>query len=152
VDSSTVTAFPRFRAILIKLVFSAPYGDARNYQNFSDRSKGLPPSFGRKLPPFDHAQQAGRAEIMAKQTRITIETDSLLIVRAGNTSRGWCPQCGAEGEMVALANAGIVSNLERSAIEEWLNSGDLHRLAAPDGSPLICLKSFLARVQNAETS
>jgi hypothetical protein len=88
---------------------------------------------------------------MAKQTRITIETDSLLIVRAGNTSRAWCPQCGAEGEMVALANAGIVSNLEQPAIEKWLNSGELHRSAAPDGSALICLKSLLARVQNIET-
>jgi hypothetical protein len=88
---------------------------------------------------------------MAKQTRITIETDSLLILRGRNTSRAWCPLCAAEGEMIALDNLGILSNLDRPALEEWLNSGELHRSQAADGSELICLNSLLARVQNTKT-
>jgi hypothetical protein len=88
---------------------------------------------------------------MAKQTKITIETDSLLILRGGNSTRAWCPRCGAEVDMIALENAGVVSNLDRSRVEEWLNSEELHRSEAADRSTLVCLNSLLARVQNTNT-
>jgi len=89
---------------------------------------------------------------MAKQTKITIETDSLLILRSRNSRREWCPLCAADGEMIALENAGVISNLDRPALEEWLNSGNLHRSQAADGSVLICLNSLLARVRNTQIS
>jgi hypothetical protein len=88
---------------------------------------------------------------MAKQTKITIETDSLLILRGGNSTRAWCPRCAAEGEMIALKNTGVISNLETPLLEEWLNAGELHRSQAADGSILVCLNSLLARVQNTKT-
>jgi hypothetical protein len=87
---------------------------------------------------------------MAKKTKITIETDSLLILQGRSSRRAWCPRCAAEGEMIALENAGVISNLERAALEEWLNSGALHRSRATDGSTLICLNSLLARVRNRQ--
>ena len=89
---------------------------------------------------------------MAKQTKITIETDSLLILRGRNSNRAWCPLCGAEAEMIALENVGVLSNLDRVAVEEWLNSGELHRSKSASGSTLICLNSLLARVQNTKAS
>ena len=89
---------------------------------------------------------------MAKQTKITIETDSLLILRGRNSRRAWCPRCAAEAEMIALERRGVISNLEQPALEEWLNSGELHRSQAADGSTLICLNSLLARVQKTKTS
>jgi len=88
---------------------------------------------------------------MTKQTRITIETDSLLILRGRNSRRAWCPRCAAEEEMIALEDAGISSNLELPALEEWLDSGELHRSQAANGSALICLNSLLARVRNSKT-
>jgi hypothetical protein len=84
----------------------------------------------------------------AKQAKITIETDSLLILRGRSSVRAWCPRCAAEVEMIALEDMGVISNLERPELEEWLNSGELHRLQAADGSALTCLDSLLARVQN----
>lgn len=89
---------------------------------------------------------------MAKQTKITIETDSLLILRGRSSRRAWCPLCAAEGEMIALEEVGLISNLERSALEEWLNSRNLHRLQSADGSTLICLNSLLTRLQKTKTS
>jgi len=89
---------------------------------------------------------------MAKQTKITIETDSLLILQGRNSRRAWCPSCAAQGEMIALENVGVITNLDRPALEEWLNSGELHRSQAADGSELICLNSLLARVQNTKAS
>jgi hypothetical protein len=87
---------------------------------------------------------------MAKQTTITIETSSLLILQSRNSHRAWCPQCAAEGEMIAGENTGIFSNLDQWAMEQWLNSGELHRTNAPDGSSLICLNSLLACLQNTK--
>ena len=89
---------------------------------------------------------------MAKQTKITIETDSLLILRGRNSNRIWCPRCAAEAEMIALENVGMISNLDRSAVEEWLNSGQLHRSKSANDSALICLNSLLARVRNTKAS
>jgi hypothetical protein len=89
---------------------------------------------------------------MAKQTKITIETDSLLILRSRNSRRAWCPLCAAGGEMIALENVGVISNLEQTALEEWLNSAKIHRSQATDGSVLVCLNSLLARVQNTKIS
>jgi hypothetical protein len=85
---------------------------------------------------------------MAKQTTVTIETDSLLILRGRSSTRAWCPRCKAEVEMIALKDTGVISNLDQPALEEWLSSEELHRSQAADGSPLTCLNSLLARVQN----
>lgn len=89
---------------------------------------------------------------MAKQTKVTIETDSLLILRGRSSTRAWCPLCRADAEMIALENVGVISNLDRSAVEEWLNSGELHRSKSADGSALICLNSLLAGVRNTKAS
>jgi hypothetical protein len=89
--------------------------------------------------------------VMAKQTKITIETDSLLILKSRISRRAWCPLCAAESEVIVLDNVGVISNLERSALEEWLNSEELHRSEAADGSVQICLNSLLARVQNTKS-
>lgn len=88
---------------------------------------------------------------MTKQTKITIETDSLLIVRGRSSARGWCPLCQADAEMITLDNGRVISNLDRPAVEKWLNSGELHRSQTDDGSPLVCLNSLLARIQNTKT-
>lgn len=80
---------------------------------------------------------------MARTTTITIETSSLMVLRVGGSKRAWCRQCAAEAEMVSLRSFGVISNLDRSAVEEWLNSGHVHRNEAADGSATICLNSLL---------
>lgn len=89
---------------------------------------------------------------MAKQTKITIENDSLFILRGRNSTRAWCQLCGTDAEMIALENVGVISNLDRQALEEWFNSGELHRSQANDGSTQICVNSLIARVRNTKTS
>ena len=92
-----------------------------------------------------------KVKLMAKQTTITIETDSLLILRGRSSRRLWCRLCGAEGEMITLEDSGVISNLKPPALDDWLNSLALHRLQAADGSTVICLKSLLARLKNTKT-
>lgn len=80
---------------------------------------------------------------MAKQTNITIETDTLLVLRGTTSTRAWCPRCGAEADMVALDTAGVITNLQPSTVEEWINSEDLHRSQTANDAPIICLNSLL---------
>jgi hypothetical protein len=90
---------------------------------------------------------------LAKETKITLETDSLLIVHGrSGVLRAWCSACAAEVESIAMERTGVISNLDQAALEEWLNSEDLHRLETGDGSTQICLNSLIARVQKAKTS
>ncbi len=83
---------------------------------------------------------------MAKQTTITIETSSLLILQSRHSRRAMCPLCGVEGEMISL------SKEELSTFDQWLKSEDVHRSEAPDGTALICLNAVLARVQATKTT
>ncbi|HEV2325794.1 MAG TPA: hypothetical protein VGS10_17720 [Terracidiphilus sp.] len=89
---------------------------------------------------------------MAKVTKITIETDSLLVLRGQIPRRAWCPECGAEAEMIPLDDVGVVSNLPPAEVRAWLESEDLHHTTAADGAPVICLNSMLKRVRNTKTA
>ncbi|HLY40189.1 MAG TPA: hypothetical protein VKR52_03205 [Terracidiphilus sp.] len=88
---------------------------------------------------------------MAKLTTITVETDSLLILRGPTSHRAWCPRCDAEVEMIAMKETKVISNLDQTALEEWLSSEELHRAQSAEGSDLICLNSMLARIQKTQT-
>lgn len=88
---------------------------------------------------------------MAKKTKITIESDSLLVVRGRESLRAWCPECGAEGEMIRLDGLGVISNLSAPEAEAWIQQ-DLHYAQAADGAPLICLNSMLKRVNKTKTA
>lgn len=88
---------------------------------------------------------------MAKSTRITIETDSLMIFRSRTSSPSWCRQCAADVEMIALDCTAVLSNLPPHEVDEWLNSNHLHRSQTPDGTELICLNSLLARLGSGPT-
>ena len=84
---------------------------------------------------------------MAKQTKITIETDSLLVLRGGASLRAWCRKCATETEMIPIEGVGVVSNLAPAEVEAWLESEEIHRSQAADGAQLICLNSLVKRVQ-----
>ena len=90
---------------------------------------------------------------MAKRTEITIETDSLVVVRGRrNSALAWCSQCDAECETIPIEGLGVVSNLDPTEVESWLESEAIHRLQAADGARLICLNSLLKRVRKTTTS
>jgi hypothetical protein len=84
---------------------------------------------------------------MAKRTRITIETDSLLVLRGRKSLRAWCPQCGAEVEVIPLSDVGLASNLVPAEVQAWMESPDLHHTKTATGDGYICLNSMLKRVR-----
>ena len=89
---------------------------------------------------------------MPRRMTITFESETLLMVRARSVRRGWCQKCAAESEMIAPALEAISPNQNQNAIERWLNSEDLHRTEAADGSIQICLNSLLAHAQKTNNT
>jgi hypothetical protein len=130
--------------------FIAVYGTARSYQKFSSHLEGLFMRFRGNLLAFQYSVP-WKEGLMAKQTTITVETDSLLILRGRSSSYGWCPRCEAEVQTIALEDTGATTSLGRPALEEWLNSEELHQLHAADGSAVTCVNSLLAHVQKTKT-
>lgn len=86
---------------------------------------------------------------MARETRITIETDSLFVFRGPKPLLEWCPQCGAEGEMIPLNEVGVISNLLAQEVEAWIQSDALHHIQTPAGVHFICLSSMLKLIRKS---
>jgi hypothetical protein len=75
-----------------------------------------------------------------RTTKITIETEGLLVVHQGRTTVTWCPGCKAEVEVILLADDRAVGQLLSG-----LPEGTLHVWSPPEGPVQVCLPSLLLR-------
>jgi hypothetical protein len=80
---------------------------------------------------------------MVKTTRITIETESLLVVRRGKTTVTWCPACCADVEVMSLEGDSLGEDIPSSYLNDWLGTGKLHLWRPAEGSAQLCLPSLL---------
>ena len=76
-----------------------------------------------------------------KRTRITVETEQVLVIRRRGCARRWCQECAREVDMVSFAEAGALTGLAERQLCECARTEKWH--LAVDGSPLICLESLL---------
>ena len=81
-----------------------------------------------------------------RTTKITIETESLLVIREGRTVIAWCPDCQAEVEVMAMADGAAAAQLLSG-----FPAGTPHIWSRPDGIAQICIPSLMQRSQTAET-
>src|ERR1700739_57598 len=81
--------------------------------------------------------------MVVKTTRITIETESLLVVRRGKTIVTWCPACCADAEAMALEGTCLGEDIPPTLLSDWLPAGKLHFWSPDSGPALICLRSLL---------
>ena len=81
-----------------------------------------------------------------RRTRITIETDEIVVTRRiASPVAAWCKKCETESWMVTAAQAALLRHVDRGVIQEWVHTGQLHVVEAPETGLLICIKS-LARI------
>lgn len=78
--------------------------------------------------------------MLRNSTRITIETEEVLVVRretvTRRVSRSWCDQCGKESEFVPLEDVNRLLGRRRA---KSLKDGNRHLTKAPDGSVVLCV-------------
>lgn len=80
---------------------------------------------------------------VVRTARITVETDTVIVVRQAKTACAWCPKCGAEVEVITLEIASITEEAATAQLQEWLSTGKLHLWQIADGPAQICLASLL---------
>jgi hypothetical protein len=80
---------------------------------------------------------------VVKTTRITIETDSLLVVYRGRTFVAWCPVCCADVEAMTLEGNSLGEDIPSTLVRDWLAAGKLHLWSPNTGPARICLTSLL---------
>jgi hypothetical protein len=94
----------------------------------------------------------GRSEhaVVVRTTKITIETESLLVVRKGRTVVTWCPTCCAQAEVMTLECDSLGRDILSALFTDWLAAGKLHSWS-PDGGPTqICMKSLLQYLESED--
>jgi hypothetical protein len=76
-----------------------------------------------------------------RHTRITIETERLLIIACQHSTRERCRECGREAELLPLDRARALLN-RTTALLEGQQRNDVHRWLAKDGLIFVCLKTL----------
>jgi hypothetical protein len=80
---------------------------------------------------------------VVKTARITIETDTVMVVRQARTARVWCPLCQVQVDAITLEESNFHELSSAAHRREWLRTGYLHLLQPSDGPAQICLVSLL---------
>lgn len=73
-----------------------------------------------------------------RTTKITIETEGLLVVHQARTMVSWCPGCQAEVDIVLLDEG-------TAQLLNGLPTGTLHIWSPPEGAVRLCLPSLVQR-------
>jgi hypothetical protein len=86
--------------------------------------------------------QMGRT-VAVKTIRITVETETLVIVRHAKAAMSWCPSCCAEVDVVTIDAGSLVELANAAQIRQWQATGKLHLLQQANGLFQICVGSLL---------
>jgi len=82
-----------------------------------------------------------------KRTEITVETHEVLIIRRGDSPvRAWCVECSAEVPVIPVNEAVSLTGISMPGILAMVTTGEVHWVQAGTCTPLICLKSLVARL------
>jgi hypothetical protein len=85
-----------------------------------------------------------------KTTRITVETETLMIVRQAKTTHGWCPVCRADVNVITLDDNARTDPGATALVRECLAANKLHSWQPAAGPVQICLTSLLRCFEAAE--
>ena len=80
-----------------------------------------------------------------KQTRITISTSEILVIRqAQSLSLADCPQCGRQTDMLTSEQVVTLTGISSRNLFKLVEDGQLHFRETSQGHLLICLASLHA--------
>jgi hypothetical protein len=93
--------------------------------------------------PLPATKGGSERAVLVRTTRITIETDSLLVVRRAKTIVTWCPACCAEVDVMTVEGDDLSEAVPGANLRDWLATGKLHLWHFGTGPAQICLPSLL---------
>lgn len=83
--------------------------------------------------------------MVQRTTRITVETDTFLVVRQAKAALAWCPECCAEVDVITLTPDSISEPGTVAQVEGWLRTSNRHLWHSAEGAVQICVTSLLQR-------
>ncbi len=78
-----------------------------------------------------------------RTTTITVETESLVVIRRAKAVLAWCPECLTEVETITLDADSLAQPATAAQIRDWLATGKLHLWHPINGCAQICVTSLL---------
>ena len=88
---------------------------------------------------------------MAQRTiRITVETETLTIVRHAKAALAWCSQCQAEVDIIVLPTASLSDPESGPELQDWIDRGKLHLWHSTEETIQICVPSLLQSSAHGE--
>ena len=81
--------------------------------------------------------------MVRRTTRITVETDTFLVVRRAKAALAWCPDCSTEVDAITLTRDSISDPATAAQVEAWLRTGNLHIWHSAEEAVQICVTSLL---------
>ena len=79
-----------------------------------------------------------------RTTRITVETERLLVIRRSkNVIEGWCTQCGEHSNFIAVDEAAAVAGVSERTVFRWAEADAIHLLETSGGKAMFCLNSIV---------
>lgn len=82
-----------------------------------------------------------------RTTRITLERDTVMVVRRTSAERFWCPLCAAEVDAVALDGNALAEILTEAAAHGPIADRELHVIDRLGEPTRVCLPSLLRRFE-----
>ena len=79
----------------------------------------------------------------AKTTLITVEKETIMLVRHARAEKAWCPICASHVDVVTLAKEALAEFLASKDVQQWIAAGRLHVSRDPKGISQFCLASLL---------
>ena len=83
-------------------------------------------------------------------TKITIETERLLVMSRRRNFGSWCPACVAFVQRLTIDEAAKVVHLDSLTVYRWVEAGTIHFAQTEAGVPLLCTVSLGNFVQAAK--
>ncbi len=81
--------------------------------------------------------------MVLRTTRITVETDTFIVVRRAKATVAWCPGCGAQVDVIRLTHDSVAEPATSAELERWMSTGKLHLWHSPEGAVQVCVNSLL---------
>jgi excisionase family DNA binding protein len=75
-------------------------------------------------------------------TRITIETERLLVVSRSRNFASWCPSCLAPVQRLSVDEAAALARVDSLTVYRWIDAGAIHFAQTDAGVPLLCAASL----------
>lgn len=81
--------------------------------------------------------------MVLKSIRVTVESDTLMVVRRAKAVTAWCPVCGAQVDAITLTPESFAEPAVAAEMQQWLAAGKLHLWHTEEGAIQICVTALL---------